>query len=48
MFSHVMIGTNDLEKAKSFYDALLATSAFRRAGWTAIAFSGAPRPAFSA
>ena len=23
MFSHVMIGTNDLEKAKSFYDALL-------------------------
>jgi catechol 2,3-dioxygenase-like lactoylglutathione lyase family enzyme len=24
MFSHVMIGTNDLEKAKSFYDALLA------------------------
>jgi catechol 2,3-dioxygenase-like lactoylglutathione lyase family enzyme len=25
MFSHVMIGTNDLERAKSFYDALLAT-----------------------
>ncbi|HEY3795876.1 MAG TPA: VOC family protein [Bradyrhizobium sp.] len=25
MFSHVMVGTNDLEKAKSFYDALLAT-----------------------
>ncbi|HEX2800885.1 MAG TPA: VOC family protein [Phenylobacterium sp.] len=25
MFSHVMIGTNDLEKAKTFYDALLAT-----------------------
>jgi catechol 2,3-dioxygenase-like lactoylglutathione lyase family enzyme len=25
MFSHVMIGTNDLEKAKVFYDALLAT-----------------------
>jgi catechol 2,3-dioxygenase-like lactoylglutathione lyase family enzyme len=25
MFSHVMIGTNDLNKAKSFYDALLAT-----------------------
>ncbi len=23
MFSHVMIGTNDLEKATSFYDALL-------------------------
>ena len=25
MFSHVMIGTNDLDKAKAFYDALLAT-----------------------
>jgi catechol 2,3-dioxygenase-like lactoylglutathione lyase family enzyme len=29
MFSHVMIGTNDLEKAKSFYDALLATLGVR-------------------
>ncbi len=25
MFSHIMIGTNDLNKAKSFYDALLGT-----------------------
>src|SRR5579859_7643946 len=25
MFSHIMIGTNDLEKAKSFYDVLLGT-----------------------
>jgi catechol 2,3-dioxygenase-like lactoylglutathione lyase family enzyme len=25
MFSHVMIGTNDLDKAKEFYDTLLAT-----------------------
>ncbi|MGB8397805.1 VOC family protein [Bradyrhizobium sp.] len=25
MFSHVMIGTNDLEKARAFYDALLGT-----------------------
>ncbi len=25
MFSHVMIGTNDLGKAKAFYDKLLAT-----------------------
>ncbi len=23
MFSHIMIGTNDLERAKTFYDALL-------------------------
>jgi catechol 2,3-dioxygenase-like lactoylglutathione lyase family enzyme len=23
MFSHIMIGTNDLGKAKAFYDALL-------------------------
>src|SRR4051812_3471624 len=29
MFSHIMIGTNDLEKAKSFYDALLATLGIR-------------------
>jgi catechol 2,3-dioxygenase-like lactoylglutathione lyase family enzyme len=25
MFSHIMIGTNDLDKAKVFYDALLGT-----------------------
>jgi catechol 2,3-dioxygenase-like lactoylglutathione lyase family enzyme len=25
MFSHIMIGTNDLERAKTFYDGLLAT-----------------------
>jgi catechol 2,3-dioxygenase-like lactoylglutathione lyase family enzyme len=24
MFSHVMVGTNDIERAKHFYDALLA------------------------
>jgi len=25
MFSHIMIGTNDLDRAKKFYDPLLAT-----------------------
>jgi catechol 2,3-dioxygenase-like lactoylglutathione lyase family enzyme len=25
MFSHVMVGTNDLDRAKSFYDAVLGT-----------------------
>lgn len=25
MFSHVMIGTNDLERARAFYDAVLGT-----------------------
>ena len=25
MFSHIMIGTNDLEKSKAFYDAVLGT-----------------------
>lgn len=25
MFSHVMVGTNDIEKSKQFYDAVLAT-----------------------
>jgi len=29
MFSHVMIGTNDLDKAKAFYDALLGTLGVR-------------------
>jgi catechol 2,3-dioxygenase-like lactoylglutathione lyase family enzyme len=31
MFSHVMVGTNDLEKAKTFYDALLGTLGVRPA-----------------
>ncbi|KWV57846.1 glyoxalase [Bradyrhizobium macuxiense] len=31
MFSHVMVGTNDLDKAKAFYDALLATLEVRPA-----------------
>ena len=31
MFSHVMIGTNDLDKAKSFYDNLLSTLEVRPA-----------------
>ncbi len=31
MFSHVMIGTNDLTRAKSFYDELLATLGVRPA-----------------
>ncbi len=25
MFNHIMIGTNDIEKSKKFYDAVLAT-----------------------
>lgn len=25
MFSHIMVGTNDLERAKRFYDALMGT-----------------------
>jgi catechol 2,3-dioxygenase-like lactoylglutathione lyase family enzyme len=31
MFSHVMIGTNDLDKAKAFYDNLLSTLEVRPA-----------------
>ena len=31
MFSHIMIGTNDLDKAKSFYDNLLSTLEVRPA-----------------
>ena len=25
MFSHIMVGTNDIDRAKSFYDAVLGT-----------------------
>lgn len=32
MFSHIMVGTNDLERAKAFYDALLGTLGVP-AGW---------------
>ena len=48
MFSHVMIGTNDLEKAKAFYDALLGTLDVRpaRVGWPPY-FPTSPRPACS-
>ena len=31
MFSHIMLGTNNLEKAKAFYDAALATLGVRPA-----------------
>ena len=31
MFSHIMIGTNDLDKAKAFYDILLSTLEVRPA-----------------
>ena len=31
MFSHVMVGTNDLEKAKAFYDALFTSIGGREA-----------------
>lgn len=31
MFSHVMIGTNDLDRAKTFYDTLLGTLGVRPA-----------------
>jgi catechol 2,3-dioxygenase-like lactoylglutathione lyase family enzyme len=31
MFSHIMIGTNDLDRAKSFYDAVLGTLGVRPA-----------------
>jgi catechol 2,3-dioxygenase-like lactoylglutathione lyase family enzyme len=31
MFSHIMVGTNDLDKAKAFYDQLFATLEVRPA-----------------
>ena len=47
MFSHIMIGTNDLDKAKEFYDSLLSTSKCARPRSIAIASSSSPRPACS-
>ncbi len=32
MFSHVMIGTNDLDRSRKFYDALLGTLGVKPAG----------------
>ena len=48
MFSHVMVGTNDLERAKSFYDALLGSradtfSSHQRQGLWVAAFAGTTR-----
>ena len=34
MFSHVMLGTNDLDRAKKFYDAVLGTLGTRGAAHT--------------
>jgi len=31
MFSHVMVGTNDLDRARTFYDALLSAPGVRAA-----------------
>jgi catechol 2,3-dioxygenase-like lactoylglutathione lyase family enzyme len=31
MFSHIMVGTNDLDKAKAFYDTMLGTLGVRPA-----------------
>jgi catechol 2,3-dioxygenase-like lactoylglutathione lyase family enzyme len=31
MFSHVMVGSNDIERSKRFYDALLGVLGGRRA-----------------
>lgn len=43
MFSHIMLGTNDLDRSKAFYDAVLGTLDVPPASWTATASSGAPR-----
>ncbi len=45
MFSHIMIGTNDLDKAKVFYDTLLGTLGVPPGASTAIAYSTERRPA---
>ncbi len=48
MFSHIMIGTNDVERAKTFYDAVLGTLGRRRGISMADGASSiAPRPGCS-
>ena len=39
MFSHIMIGTNDLARAKAFYDNALALGSVPKNGWHRI-FTG--------
>ena len=43
MFNHVMIGTNDLEKSKAFYDAVLGTIGFSGEAFRNVAASGHTR-----
>lgn len=33
MFTHVMIGSNDLQRSKNFYDATFVASAARPVRW---------------
>ena len=48
MFSHVMIGANDLEKAKVFYDAIFRARSTCRPGGSTATGSGGGRSARSA
>jgi catechol 2,3-dioxygenase-like lactoylglutathione lyase family enzyme len=43
MFSHVMVGTNDLEKARSFYNAVLGVLGFKGEPIANVAPSGHSR-----
>jgi catechol 2,3-dioxygenase-like lactoylglutathione lyase family enzyme len=37
MFSHIMVGANDVQESKAFYDAVLAALGQPLAPWTTLA-----------
>ncbi len=43
MFNHIMVGANDIEKAKTFYDAVLGTLGFTGEAMHNVASSGHAR-----
>ena len=43
MFNHIMVGSNDIEKSKSFYDAVLGTLGFGGEAFRNTASSGHKR-----
>ena len=43
MLNHVMVGTNDIDRAKSFYDTLLGTVLGVKPGFTNVSGSGHQR-----
>lgn len=43
MFNHIMVGSNDLDRSKAFYDAVLGTLGFKGEAFRDVAKSGHAR-----